>query len=384
MKPAIRPMRRKDNKSEIYYFFISKYIPIIESYKTGNGEVGVTVPIPVFATQDLLMLTQTATALFKMQASLLNLKPGIIVIGDLHGNLFNLLHILSQHGLPPEQSYLFLGNIVNFGEFSLETISLILALFCAYPNNISILRGDSEMYPNQTINSLYDEIKNVYQSNDLFQAFQTTFSFMPLAAMFDNTIMCTQCSTLTKHQSVKNIIHQKGPTFCESNADGFMDFVTGTTLPSDEWISTFLDDNHIEVLILGGNIEETGISTLCQDRVYTISTCESTGAAGAILLTGDLKPSPVIFVSNSTLIRANALFLKAEKSLKTPSFPSASVLTPSRNGRFVSQSPSVKRPNIIIPSKSPLTSTVMKIKSSTPKPLAKSKIAFHNSMVLPV
>lgn len=384
MKPVIRPFCRKDNKSEIYNFFISKYIPLIESYKTGNGEVGVTVPIPVFATQDLVMLTQTATALFKMQPSLLNLKPGIVVIGDLHGNLFNLLHVFSQHGLPPEQNYLFLGNIVNFGEFSLETISLILAFFCAYPNNVSILRGDSEMYPIQSINSLHDEIKNVYQSNDLFQAFQTTFSFMPLAAMFNNTIFCTQCSTLTRFQSVKNIIHQKGPTLCESNADGFLDFVSSIKLPDEEWMATFLDENNIEIIILGGNIEETGVSTLYDDRVYTISSCETTGAAGAILLTGNLKPSPVIFISHSTLIRSNALFLKMEKSLKAPTFPTATVMTPSKNGRFVSRSPSLKKPNIIIPSKSPITSSVMKIRSTTPNPLGNPKITTHNSNVLPV
>ena len=367
---AVRPVSRikiqtMDNKAEIYKFILSKYEPLIRAFKTGSGEVGVTIPLPKFVEQDLLLLTQTALQLIKLQPPVLRLKPGILIVGDLHGNLINLIHILAQHGMPPEQNYIFLGNIVNFGEFSLETITLIYALFCSYPSNVSILRGDSEIFPIQIINSLHDEIKNMYQSTQLFQSFLNTFSFLPIAAIFGQTVLCTQSTTLTKYGSIQNMIHQKGPTFCETNAEGFAGYVADAPIPEESVLNDFMQKNRLQMLILGGNIDETGISSYCDEKAYSIATCESTGAAGIMLLTGDLKPSPVVFVSNSELIRSKALFQQVEKSIKAPIPQPGIPGTQMRQGRVISASP---RPNIIIPNRLPSQSSVFKFKSATPKP----------------
>ena len=371
-------MQKVDNRAEIYKFILSKYLPIIQAFKSGNGEVGITVPLPKFAEPDLLLLTQTALQLIKLQPPVLRLKPGILIVGDLHGNLINLIHILAQHGMPPEQNYIFLGNIVNFGEFSLETITLIYALYCSYPNNVSILRGDSETFPIQIINSLHDEIKNMYQSTQLFQALLNTFSFLPIAAIFGQTVLCTQSTALTKYGSLQNMIHQKGPSFCETNADGFAGYVQDAPIPDETTLNEFMAHNKIEMMILGGNIDETGITSYCDERVYSISTCESTGAAGIMLLTGDLKPSPVVFVSNSELVRSKALFQQVEKSIKTPISQVASAPCPSgqRSARIISASP---RPNIIIPSRIPTQSSIFKFKSSTPKPFTHAAIGGSNT-----
>lgn len=352
---------RPTHQTEVYKYVLSKCIPLIESWKSGNGVIGDTVPIPRFTQQDLANLFQTALQLIKQQPPVLKLQPGVFVIGDLHGNFINLIHILAQHGLPPEQRYLFLGNIINFGEFSLETITLIYALYCNFPSHIHILRGDTELFPIQTINSLYFEINNEYNEISLFEVITNTFAFLPIAAVFNNRVLCTQSSSILKYKTLKAMMQVHGPVFCETCSDGFNGFVADAPTPDEDTLEEFCEQNGIDLLLLGGNIQENGIMSYCQERVFSIATCESRNAAGIMLLTGDFKPSPVIFVTNSELERANARFQLIDRILKSPA--------------PVSKSPSIsaiKSANIVIPTRSNRQSGVMKVHSATPKPNEKA------------
>ncbi|EAX92963.1 Ser/Thr protein phosphatase, putative [Trichomonas vaginalis G3] len=360
---AVHPVKQV----EIYKYILSKCTPLIDAWKSGNGVIGESVPIPQFTPSDLANLFQVSLQLIKQQPPVLILSPGVIIVGDLHGNFINLIHILAQHGLPPEQRYLFLGNIINFGEFSLETITLIYALFCSYPSHISILRGDTELFPIQTMNSLYFEINNTYQDISLFETITNTFAFLPIAALFDNRVLCTQTSTLLKYNSIAGMMQLHGPVFCEISNQGFNGY-TNSQIPEEDFLFKFIEKNQIDLMILGGNIQETGISSYCEEHVFSIATCESRSAAGVMLLTGDFKPSPIIFVTNSELERGKARFQIVDKILRKPA--------------PVSKSPSgpIARANIVIPGRSNLTSGVMKFHSATPKPNDKS---LNRSLTLP-
>jgi serine/threonine-protein phosphatase 6 catalytic subunit len=69
----------------------------------------------------------------------------VTIVGDLHGQFFDFMQLLQVGGWPPETSYVFLGDFVDRGHNSVETLSLLLCLKLKYPGHITLLRGNHEV-----------------------------------------------------------------------------------------------------------------------------------------------------------------------------------------------------------------------------------------------
>lgn len=120
---------------------------------------------------------------------LLRLKAPLTVGTDMHGQYFDLLRFMSDAGYPPDSNYLFLGDYVDRGKQSIETLCLLFALKIKYPECVFLLRGNHECQNISRIYGFWDECKRRYDIK-LWKSFITLFNNLPVAALVEDRILC--------------------------------------------------------------------------------------------------------------------------------------------------------------------------------------------------
>lgn len=93
------------------------------------------------AESEIKGLCLKAREIFLSQPILLELEAPLKICGDVHGQYYDLLRLFEYGGFPPESNYLFLGDYVDRGKQSLETVCLLLCYKIKYPENFFMLRG---------------------------------------------------------------------------------------------------------------------------------------------------------------------------------------------------------------------------------------------------
>ena len=161
--------------------------------------------------EEIKYLIDKSMIIFKEQKMLIELEAPLRVCGDIHGQYYDLLRIFEHCGFPGEFNYLFLGDYVDRGKQSLETICLLLAYKIKYPLKVHLLRGNHESSVTNRIYGFYDECKRRYNVR-LWRNFTELFNYLPVAALIDEKILCMHGGLSPDLRNLSSISEISRPT----------------------------------------------------------------------------------------------------------------------------------------------------------------------------
>ena len=156
---------------------------------------------------EVVELCKIAKSTFDEEQNVHHVSAPVTVVGDIHGQYHDLLEMLKIGGYPPDTNYLFLGDFVDRGYYSVETITLLLLYKVKHPRRITLLRGNHESRQITQVYGFYDECLRKYGSSNVWVEFTATFDHMPLTAVIENSYFCTHGGLSPGLETLDHIRH---------------------------------------------------------------------------------------------------------------------------------------------------------------------------------
>ncbi len=237
-------------------------------------------------------------------------EPVVTVCGDTHGQFYDVMNIFKLNGYPsPTNPYLFNGDFVDRGSFSVEVILTFLLFKIACPECIHLARGNHETKNMNRIYGFEGEVKAKYDDK-IFDLFLEVFCQLPLAHVIENKVFVTHGGIPVDPVSMDAI--RKIKRGCEPPENGLMsDLLWSDPQPfpgkspskrgvgfafGPDITDAFLEKNGLELLVRSHEVKEEGYLVEHGGKTITVFSapnyCDSMGNKGAFIHFGkDCKPN---------------------------------------------------------------------------------------------
>ncbi|CAF1120711.1 unnamed protein product [Adineta ricciae] len=250
-------------------------------------------------------------SLFKSLPTLIDIsvpsKRKFTICGDIHGQFYDLLNIFKLNGLPSEDNpYLFNGDFVDRGSFSVECILTLFGFKLLYPNHFFLARGNHESI---TMNQMYGfegEVKAKY-TPQMFQLFTEVFNYLPLCHCINSKVLVMHGGLFSKDdvtlKDIRAVDRVRQPP-----EDGIMsELLWSDPQPQNgrseskrgvglqfgpDVTEHFLKLNNLEYVVRSHEVKQEGYELAHNGKCITIFSapnyCDTMGNKGAfITITGD-------------------------------------------------------------------------------------------------
>jgi len=155
-------------------------IPALQSHLFSEGRL---------LKQDVIWLVEKATEIFAAENNVLDVTAPITICGDIHGQYYDLVKLLEVGGNPADTKYLFLGDYVDRGSFSIECVLLLYAYKITYPKTFNMIRGNHECRHLTQYFTFKAECESKYDM-EIYDLIMDSFDALPLAGILNKQFLC--------------------------------------------------------------------------------------------------------------------------------------------------------------------------------------------------
>lgn len=263
---------------------LDAYVPLFLPNKDLDS-TSQPITIPLLKKCDLITLLKNVSYIFQTEGTLLDLNGCFTIVGDIHGNLRDLLRIFGLAGSPTYTNYIFLGDYVDRGDLSIEVITLLFTIKLAYPDQCYLLRGNHEFADVNSIYGFKDQVLEKYDQQ-IYDMFNEVFSFMPLAAILNTNTLLVHGGISPQLATVQQISQIRKPivSYDENRLIGdlmWSDPTNGSAYfvknPRGHGCNfgvnanaEFLKNNNLRRIIRAHQCIATGVKTFFSDTLITV------------------------------------------------------------------------------------------------------------------